>query len=127
MRRRFRALASLPAAALLIHLAVGQASAQTIDHGGLSALFGESVTTSATGVPQRESDVPVSMDIVTAEEIKQSGLRDIPEILARYAHLDIVRYTDGQSEIGVRGSAQPYNPQLLVLVNGRQVYLDVYG
>ena len=122
-----RALAVLSAAALLADAIAGQAQAQTIDYGGLSGLFGESVTTSATGLPQRESDVPVAMDIITAEEIRRSGLREIPEIVARYASLDIVRYTDGQSEIGVRGSAQPMNPQLLVLVNGRQVYIDAYG
>ena len=104
-----------------------QALDQHMDHGGLSFLFGESVTTSATGLPQRASDVPVSMDIITEDEIERSGLRSIPEILARFSSLDIVRYTDGQSEIGIRGSAQPMNPQLLVLVNGRQTYIDAYG
>ncbi len=119
---------SCPLAPVLFSfLTASQASAQSIDHGGLSALFGESVTTSATGLPKRGSEVPVSMNIITAEQIAQSGLREIPELLARYARLDIIRYTDGQSEIGLRGSAQPMNPALLVLVNGRQVYIDAYG
>ena len=103
------------------------ARAQYMDYGGLSELFGESVTTSATGLPQRASDVPVAIDIVTAEEIRLSSLRTIPELVARFANLDIVHYTDGQSEIGIRGSAQPMNPQLLVLVNGRQAYIDAFG
>ncbi len=118
---RLLALAILPA------MVSGGVHAQTMDYGGFSDLFGESVTTGATGLPQRAGDVPVSMDIISAEDIRRSGLRSIPEILARFSSLDIVRYTDGQSEIGIRGSAQPMNPQLLVLVNGRQVYLDVYG
>ncbi len=101
--------------------------AQTFDYGGLSELFGESVMTGTTGLPQLASDVPVSMDIITAEQIRRSGFRQIPDILARFSSLDIVRHTDGQSEVGIRGSAQPYNPQLLVLVNGRQVYIDADG
>ncbi len=111
----------------LLAMVPGSVHAQTMDYGGLSALFGESVTTGATGLPQRAGDVPVSMDIIAAEDIKRSGLRSIPEILARFSGLDLVRYTDGQSEIGIRGSSQPMNPQLLVMVNGRQVYLDTYG
>jgi outer membrane receptor for ferrienterochelin and colicins len=41
--------------------------------------------------------------------------------------VDVRRYGLADVEVGIRGYNQPYNPRLLVLVNGRQVYLDDYG
>jgi iron complex outermembrane receptor protein len=122
----FRAL--LAAAAGMAVLSAAAASrAQSIDYGSLEKLFGEPVTTSATGTPQRASEVPVDMTIITAEEIKRSGVTDIPTILSRVAGIDVLNFSGGDSEVGVRGYDQAYSPRLLVLIDGRQVYLDHYG
>src|SRR5579859_1216066 len=69
----------------------GDAHAQTVDYGSFQSLFGEPVTTSATGNPQRVSEVPANMTIITADEIRQSGSRSIPEILSRVPGLDILQ------------------------------------
>jgi outer membrane receptor for ferrienterochelin and colicins len=90
-------------------------------------LFGEPVTTSATGKPQRVTDVPVNMDIITQTDIKRSGAKDIPTILHRLAGLSIESSGAGSYDVSVRGYNQPGAPRLLVLINGRQVYLDHYG
>ena len=103
------------------------AHAQTIDYGAAETLFGEPVTTSATGKPQRVSDVPANMEIITAEQIRRSGADNLPDILRFVPGLDVRRYGFAAADIGVRGYAKPYNPRLLVLVNGQQVYLDDYG
>jgi iron complex outermembrane receptor protein len=103
------------------------AMAQSMDYGSLQELFGEPVTTSATGKPQRASESPAPMTIIGAEEISRSGARDIPDILNRVAGIDVLAWGTGSSEVGVRGYNQGMNPRLLVLVNGRQVYLDLYG
>ncbi|WP_192499444.1 TonB-dependent receptor plug domain-containing protein [Skermanella pratensis] len=107
--------------------AAGPAHAQTINYGDLEALFKEPVTTSATGKPQRQTEVPVTMDIISAEDIRRSGANDIPEVLRSVAGVDVWRWSNGSSDVGVRGYNQAYSPRLLVLVNGRQVYLDHYG
>lgn len=109
-------------------LEAGSAYAQTIDYGGLQDLFGEPVTTSATGKPQKASDVPVAMDIITAEDIRRSGAQNIPQILSSHVP-GIVNWqqTRSWSDVGIRGQNGPLNPTLLVLVNGREVYLDTYG
>jgi outer membrane receptor for ferrienterochelin and colicins len=101
--------------------------AQTVDYGSLEAMFGEPVTTSATGIPQRASDVPANMTIITADEIRQSGSRSIPEILSRVPGLDILQTGENSFDVGVRGYQQPFQPRLLVLVDGRQVFLDDYS
>ena len=58
--------------------AAGSGVAQTVDYGATEAMFGEPVTTSATGKPQRASDAPVTMDIITAEDIRRSAAREPP-------------------------------------------------
>ena len=103
------------------------ASADELSSSALERLINEPITTSATGKPQRLSDVPVAMDIITAEQIRRSGAHDIPGVLARYTSLDVIRFTPDDYAVGVRGYTTPSVARLLVLVDGRQVYLDDYG
>jgi iron complex outermembrane receptor protein len=103
------------------------AHAQSIDYGALEQLFQEPVTTSATGSPQRVTDVPASMVIITADDIRRSGAYDLPGVLSHVAGVDFQQWTDDQAEISVRGYDQPYSQRVLVLINGRQVYADNYS
>ena len=115
------------AAAGLFLAAASQAQAQSVDYGALEQLFNEPVTTSATGSPQRSTEAPVDMTIISAEDIRRSGATDIPTILSRAAGVDILPFAAGAAEISVRGYDQARSPRMLVLVNGRQVYLDHFG
>lgn len=103
------------------------ASAQSIDYGALEQLFQEPVTTSATGSPQRETEVPANMEIITAEDIRRSGAYDLPGVLRHVVGVDFQQWTDDQAEISVRGYDQPFSQRLLVLINGRQVYADHFS
>jgi outer membrane receptor for ferrienterochelin and colicins len=103
------------------------AGAQEVDYGAMQQLFGEPVTTSATGKPQRASDVPANMEIITQDDIRRSGATSIPDVLQYVAGVDVRRYGMADQEVGIRGYNQPYNSRLLVLVNGWQVYSDEYG
>ncbi|MDB5439220.1 MAG: hypothetical protein JWM33_1647, partial [Caulobacteraceae bacterium] len=114
-------------AAGLALFAASASEAQSIDYGSLEQLFGESITTSATGAPQRSTEAPADMQIITADEIRRSGETTIPGILQRAAGIDVLNTSAGQSEVNVRGYNQINSPRLLVLVNGRQVYLDHQG
>lgn len=111
----------------MILSAAPAAYTQGLDHRAFEDLFGEPVTASATGKPQRASDVPVAMDIITADQIRRSGAHDIPTVLARYTSLDVQQYGAADYSVGVRGLTTPMSQRLLVLVDGRQVYLDDYG
>jgi outer membrane receptor for ferrienterochelin and colicins len=105
----------------------GAASAQTIDYVALEQLFQEPVTASATGQPQRASEAPANMIIITADEIRKSGARDIPDVLRNVAGVDALEWTNGASDISLRGYGVPYAARVLVLVDGRQVYADHHG
>lgn len=123
MSRSFRAGAAL-AASLTIALPV---AAQKVDHAELEATLGEPVTTSVTGKPQRASEASAALTIITREQIARSPARDVPGLLKSLAGIDVNRWTAGHADVAVRGGVQAYNPSLLVMVDGRQVYLDHYG
>ena len=122
-RKRLAAL--LTAAAL--SYPVLPVHAQSLNYGATEQLFGEPVTTSATGSPQRASDVPVSMEIITADEIRRSGAYDIPGVLRHVLGVSFQQWTNNQADIGLRGYDQPFSQRVLVLIDGRQVYADYYG
>ncbi len=103
------------------------ATAQNLDYSTLEQVFHEPVTISATGKPQRASDAPANMVIVTQDDIRRSGAQSIPDVLQFVPGVDVRRYGLADVEVGIRGYNQPYNSRLLVLVNGRQVYSDDYG
>ena len=113
--------------AAMLLVVVPRAQAQTIDYGALESLFGEPITTSATGKPQRAPDVPVKMEIITADDIRRSGARDIPQVLQNVAGMSVWQWARTDQDVSVRGYDQAFSPRLLVLINGRQVYLDNYG
>ena len=108
-------------------IAVTAAQAQTMDYGALEKTFGEAVTTSATGQPQRATEVPAEMDIVSAADIRRSGAVDLPGVLKHVAGVDVLQWGTDDADISVRGYDQAYSSRLLVLVDGRQVYADHYG
>ena len=100
---------------------------QSMDYGALEQLFKEPVTTSVTGSPQRVSDVPATMEIITAEDIRRSGAKDIPGVLRHVGGIDTLEWGNDDTDVGIRGYNQSYSSRLLVLVDGRQVYADGYG
>lgn len=113
--------------ALALSCVYSPVQAQTIDYGSLEALFGEPVTTSATGQPQRVPDAPVTMKIITAEDIRRSGATNISDALRHSVGVTVWQWTRFNADVSVRGYNRAFSPRLLVLVNGRQVYNDDYG
>ena len=125
-RVRSRLLGGLAVGAAAF-VSLSPAGAQTMDYGSLEQLFGEPVTTSATGSPQRVTEVPANMTIITADEIRRSGARDIPGVLRHVAGVDVMQWTAADTDISVRGYDQAFAARTLVLIDGRQVYADFYG
>jgi iron complex outermembrane receptor protein len=114
------------AAGAVAGLAAAPCSAQVMDYGGLEAMFGEPVTVSATGSPQKAADAPVAMEIITADQIRRSGADNIPAVLRQVSGVDIRQYGATDFDVGIRGYNSPNSPRVLVLLNGRQLYIDYY-
>jgi iron complex outermembrane receptor protein len=98
-----------------------------MDYGAAQGLFGEPVTSSAIGTPQRVSATPVNMEIVTAEDIRRAGAASLPEILSRLSGIDVYNWSNNAADVAIRGLNQGASNRLLVMVNGRETYTDALG
>jgi iron complex outermembrane receptor protein len=98
-----------------------------MNYGALETMFGEPVTTSATGSPQRVTDSPVNMTIITADDIRRSGADNVPDILRFVAGIDVRRYGASDADVAIRGYNSANSPRVLVLLNGRQIYVDYHS
>jgi outer membrane receptor for ferrienterochelin and colicin len=89
-------------------------------------VFEESVVT-ASKEAQSPLDAPNSTSIITEQDIRLSGITKIPELLRRLAGVDIMEVTGSQTEVSLRGFNQRLSNKILVLVDGRSVYVDLLG
>jgi iron complex outermembrane receptor protein len=89
-------------------------------------VFEETVVT-ASKTAQSPLDAPNSTSIITEQDIRLSGITKIPELLRRLAGVDLMEVTGSQTEVSLRGFNQRLSNKVLVLVNGRSVYVDLLG
>ena len=89
-------------------------------------VFEETVVT-ASRTAQSPLDAPNSTSIITEQDIRLSGITKIPELLRRLAGIDIMETTGSQTEVSMRGFNQRLSNKVLVLVDGRSVYIDLLG
>jgi iron complex outermembrane receptor protein len=82
---------------------------------------------SASKSSQSPIDAPNSTSIVTEQDIRLSGITKIPELLRRLAGVDIMETTGAQTEVSMRGFNQRLSNKVLVLIDGRSVYVDLLG
>lgn len=77
--------------------------------------------------PQKASEAPAAISVVTAEDIRAHGYRSFADILRGIRGLYV---TDDRnySYLGVRGFNRPgdYNTRILLLVDGHRLYDDIY-
>jgi outer membrane receptor for ferrienterochelin and colicin len=90
------------------------------------AVFEETVVT-ASKAAQNPLDAPNSTSIITEQDIRLSGIVKIPELLRRLAGVDVMEVTGAHTEVSLRGFNQRLSNKVLVLVNGRSVYVDLIG
>ncbi len=113
---------------------INPALAQEVEEGfDEEALFRfEEYVVSASKRLQRIEEAPATITVITAEDIRQSGLNGIPDILRMVAGIDVAPLTVFDTQVAIRGfSGRAINMnvfnKILVLINGRSVYEDFYG
>ncbi len=82
---------------------------------------------SATRSESKLSESPVPISVITEKDIIDSGLDSIPEILGMLPEIDVLRVGRGQSEVSIRGKGVNFNRRLLVMIDGRTEYNDLFG
>lgn len=89
--------------------------------------LGNIQVTSVSRRPERLLRAPASVFVITAEDIRRSGARSLPEVLRLAPNLHVARINAGQWAISARGFNNAIGNKLLVLVDGRTIYSPLYS
>jgi iron complex outermembrane recepter protein len=87
----------------------------------------EETVSIASRYEQPISQAPSNVYVITDEDIRHSGAPDIPTILRRVPGLDVMQTTGGDVNVSARGDNQLIANKLMVLVDGRSIYIDAQG
>jgi iron complex outermembrane recepter protein len=92
------------------------------------ALIKEEETVSiASRHEQPISQAPSNVYVLTDDDIRHSGATDIPTLLRRVPGLEVMQTTGADFNVSVRGDNQLNANKLLVMVDGRSLYVDMPG
>jgi len=75
--------------------------------------------------PERYSDAPASIYVITNEEIRRSGATSLPEALRLAPNLEVARVSGTTWAVTARGFLNVITNKLLVLLDGRTLYTTV--
>ena len=87
----------------------------------------EEAVSIASRYEQPISQAPSDVYVITDEDIRHSGATDIPTILRRIPGMEVIQTTGADFNVSVRGDNQFQANKLLVMVDGRSIYVDVAG
>jgi len=87
----------------------------------------EETVSIASRYEQPISEAPSNVYVITDEDIRHSGATDLPTILRRVPGLEVMQVTGADFNVSSRGDNQLSSNKLLVMVDGRSIYVDVQG
>lgn len=77
--------------------------------------------------PQKISQLPYAVTVLTAEDIHRSGARNVPEVLRLVPGMDVAAMSYVNYAVSPRGVGGLLSRSSLILVDGRQIYDSLYG
>ena len=84
----------------------------------------EEQVVSASRFAQSPLDAPNATAIVTAQDIRLTGLTNLGDLLRRVAGVEVYAVTPNHAEVSIRGLNQRQSNKVLVLIDGRSLRLD---
>lgn len=93
----------------------------------LELLQEEETVSIASRYEQPISQAASNVYVITDEDIRQSGATDLPTVLRRIPGMEVIQMSGAQFDVSARGDNQPNADKLLVMVDGRSIYLDLQG
>lgn len=93
----------------------------------LQLLKEEETVSIASRYEQPISQAPSNVYVVTDEDIRHSGATDLPTILRRVPGIEVMQVTGADFNVSIRGDNQLNANKLLVMVDGRSIYVDMQG
>jgi iron complex outermembrane receptor protein len=115
----------------VLSLACQMAPAGGTEAGSLADLSLEELSniqiTSVSKRAERLSDAAASVFVITADDIRRSGVRRLPDALRLAPNLEVTQVSASGYTIGARGFNGSTSNKLLVLIDGRSVYTPLFA
>src|SRR6202051_2528627 len=83
--------------------------------------------TSVSKKEQKTSQAAAAIYVISRDDIRHSGVLNIPDLLRMVPGLDVAQIDAGKWAISARGFNGQYSNKLLVLVDGRTVYSPIFA
>ena len=87
----------------------------------------DAVVNTASKKEERLGDTASAVFVITAEDIKRSGVTNIPEALRLAPGIQVGRISPNEWGVSSRGLGGLYSRYLLVLIDGRSIYTSLYS
>lgn len=87
----------------------------------------EETVSIASRYEQPISRAPSDVYVITDEDIRNSGATDIPTLLRQVPGVEVMQTSAVDFNVSVRGNNQLLANKLLILVDGRSIYIDQSG
>src|SRR6185295_3033741 len=82
---------------------------------------------SASRFAQSPVDAPNATAIITAQDIRMTGLTNVTDLLRRVAGVEVNQVAPTHAEVSIRGLNRRTSNKLLLLIDGRSHRLDFLG
>jgi iron complex outermembrane receptor protein len=83
--------------------------------------------TTASKEPEAVWKTPAAVFVITQEDIRRSGARNIPEVLRLAPGVEVAQVDSDHWSVGIRGFGAVIASKLLVLIDGRSVYTPLFA
>ena len=121
-----RVLVALIALMALPSPALAQSRVPDLAQAALEELMNIEIT-SASRKEQRAADVAAAVFVITADDIRRSGMTTLPDLLRLAPGVNVAQINANKWAVSVRGFNAMYANKLLVLVDGRSVYNRIFS
>ena len=101
----------------------GQIAPRDLTQASLEDLMNLQVT-SVSKKEQKLSKAGAAVYVITQEDVRRSGATNIPDLLRMVPGVDVARLDANRWAVSIRGFNYIYADKVLVLIDGRTVYLD---
>jgi iron complex outermembrane receptor protein len=93
----------------------------------LEELLNKDITVAATKTRLDVAKAPVSVTVLTPDDIRRSGANRLGDVLRAVPGLDVLESFPGQISVSARGTSEVFNNNMLVLVDGRRLEFQSSG
>jgi iron complex outermembrane receptor protein len=113
-------------AALAAHAGAAAQSEPSLFDLSIEELGGLRITT-ASRRDEVQREAAASVFVITAEDIRRSGVTTIPDALRLAPGVEVARNGSNEWTISIRGFSSDLSNKLLVLIDGRSVYSPLFA